>query len=115
MVLVGLVLACAPTLVHDPGPPADLFAAIERRIPFGGLAGIGALLASGARFRPWPVGVASLFAWVTGGLLIARLVGLALDGAGSAEQWMWVVVELFVLVGAVVFLRLKSPTAAASS
>ena len=36
LVVIGLLLAVMPTMAHDPGPAADTFQAIERRIPWGG-------------------------------------------------------------------------------
>jgi peptidoglycan/LPS O-acetylase OafA/YrhL len=100
--VVGLALACFPTLVSDPGPAADTFEAIERRIPWGTLAGVGALLVARTKLRPWRVTFAAVVCWVTSGILAARLIGLVLDGADSGRQWMWVGVEavLIALAGA---------------
>lgn len=105
LALVGLVLTVAPTLAHDPGPAADTFAAIERRIPWGGLAGAGALLMARRALRPWQATIAAAIFWVTLGLLVARLVGLALDGADSSRQWLWVAVETAIVLGAAAYLR----------
>lgn len=102
--IVGLVLACSPTLAFDPGPAADTFEAIERRIPWGTLAGVGALLVARTKLRPWRVSIASFVLWVTAGILAARLIGLALDGADSARQWMWVAVEAALIVLAAAYL-----------
>ena len=35
---------------------------------------------------------------MTFGLLVARLIGIALDG-GVAKQWFWVAVEVVILAG----------------
>ena len=104
---VGLVFAIAPTLAYDPGPAADLFETIERRIPWGGVLGFGALLIARTRLKPWGVTIASFALWVTGGFLAARFLGLALDGAGSAKQWMWVGVEALIVAVAGVYLWRK--------
>ncbi len=106
LALVGAVLACAPTLVHDPGPAADVFAAIERRIPWGGVGGLGVLLLVHTRLRPWTSTVASAVLWLTAGLLAARVVGLALDGTDD-KQWMWVGVEALVAGAAAAYVLHK--------
>ncbi len=105
LVVAGLVLTCAPTLVGDPGPAADTFAAIERRIPYGGIAGLGALLVARTALRPWAVTLASFVFWVTTGLLVARCIGLALDGADDQRQWMWVGVEAVIALAAGLYVR----------
>lgn len=105
LLVVGLVLIVAPTLVHDPGPAANTFEAIERRIPWGGLAGLGALLIARTTLRPWRGTIASFAFWVTLGLLVARVAGLMLDGADDDKQWMWVAVELVIVLAAAAYLR----------
>ncbi len=112
LVLAGLTWACAPTLVSDPGPAADSFAAIERRIPGGGVAGLGALLIARTALRPWAVTIASFVLWVMAGLLVARTIGLALDGADSGRQWMWWGVEAALLAVAALYLRRRKSRAA---
>lgn len=114
LVVAGAVLVVAPTLVHDPGPAANTFEAIERRIPWGGLLGLGALVLLHRNYKPWPNAVAGFVLWVVAGLLVARLVGLVLDGADVPMQWVWVVVEAAIVVGAWVFLRWRARRAAQS-
>lgn len=110
LIAAGAVLTVAPTLVVDPGPAADLFATIERRIPWGALAGLGGFIAAWKSGRPRLVVVAGLVFWLTMGALGARLVGLLLDGAESGRQWMWVAVEIAVAVAALVFIRRRGLT-----
>ncbi|MEM9491677.1 MAG: hypothetical protein AAGC55_21200, partial [Myxococcota bacterium] len=74
--LAGLVLMVAPALVSGPAPEGDTFAAIERRVVWGGLAGLGAFLVARTRLRPWTATVMWFVLYVTAGLLLARLVGL---------------------------------------
>ncbi|TNE51201.1 MAG: DUF4345 domain-containing protein [Deltaproteobacteria bacterium] len=104
LLLGGVVLTFAPTLVYDPGPAKDLFRTIERRIPWGGLAGLGLLFVLHTQWKPWQASVAALVCWATTGAIFARLVGLALDGVGSSKQWMWVVAEAVVIAVAGFFL-----------
>ena len=93
LVVAGVVLAAAPTLITDPGPAATSFDAIERRIPYGAIAGLGAFLVARTRLKPLLTSLAWLVLWAMIGLLFARVTGLALDGADSGKQWMWVGVE----------------------
>ena len=104
LAFVGAVLACFPTLVSDPGPAADSFEAIERRIPWGTLAGVGVLLVARTKLRPFRTGIAAVVCWVTSGILGARLIGLVLDGADSGRQWMWVGVEAVLIALAAAYL-----------
>ena len=97
LLIAGLVLAVMPTLVSDPGPAADTFEAIERRIWWGGLAGVGLLFLARTELKPWAVSFAHLVMWVVLGFLIARVIGLALDGIDSGKQWMWTAIEAAVV------------------
>lgn len=96
LILGGVVLTFMPTLVFDPGPAKDLFATIERRIPWGGIAGLGLLFVLHTQWKPWVRSLAAFVCWATTGALFARLVGLVLDGSHS-RQWMWVAAEAAVL------------------
>jgi hypothetical protein len=107
--LGGLVLVIAPTLVSDPGPAADTFEAIERRVRWGALGGLGALLIVRTRLGPWPTTVAVAVICVTAGFLVARLIGLLLDGMDSGRQWRWVGVEAVIVLAAWAFLARRAP------
>ncbi len=107
-VLAGVVLVCVPTLVYDPGPAENLFETIERRIPWGGTVGLGAFLLVYRPRKSWLLAVANLVFWLTLGALFARIVGLVLDGMGSAQQWLYVGIEIAVAGGIYVFMRSKN-------
>lgn len=111
LLIAGLVLAVMPTLVSDPGPAVDTFAAIERRIWWGGLAGVGLLFLARTTLKPWSVSFAHLVMWVVLGFLIARVIGLALDGMDSAKQWMWTAIEAVVVAVPAVYLWRRSARA----
>jgi hypothetical protein len=106
--LGGLVLVLAPTLVSDPGPAADTFEAIERRVRWGALAGLGALLLVHTRLRPWPTTVAMAVLMVTAGFLVARIIGLVLDGMDSGRQWMWTGIEVAIVLVAWAFIARRA-------
>lgn len=85
--LVGLVLSCAPTLVHDPGPAVDTYEAIERRVWYGAMTGLGVLLIVRTQLKPWKTTLAHVVLWIVGGFLLARVIGLVLDGMDSWLSW----------------------------
>lgn len=94
--IVGIVLAYNPELVSKKPVPADAFEAIERRIGWGLFIGFGILLQFHHKLLPWQPTVSATLLSLLVGLLIARLIGIALDGA-VAKQWMNVGVELIVM------------------
>ena len=105
--LVALVFVFAPTLLHDPGPAPDLFEAVERRVRWGLGLGIGALLVVHPWRRPWSV----ILAWVafcgSGGYLLARLIGMAIEGLGSERQWVYTAVEVVICLIAAGWIRYR--------
>lgn len=112
--IAGVVLAIAPTLVSDPGPAADTYAAIERRVWWGAMTGFGALLVVRTRLKPWRITLAHFVGWVVAGFLLARVIGLVLDGMDSAMQWVWTVVEVVIVAIAAWYVRSRSTAAPAS-
>ncbi|NRB38259.1 MAG: DUF4345 family protein [Pseudomonadales bacterium] len=109
LAVTGLILMLMPTLVYDPGPASDTFAAIERRIIWGALLGAGLLLLAHHQLRPWRLTLANIAFWITLGITLARLTGLLLDGADSTRQWLWTGAEaLVVLVAAGFIFKIKS-------
>ncbi len=105
--IVALIFVFAPTLVHTPAPAPDLFEAIERRVRWGLGMSFGALLIVHPWRRPWSV----IFAWVvfcgSGGYLIARIIGMAIEGLGSQRQWVYTVVEVVLCVVAAGWVRYR--------
>jgi len=96
MVVAGLVLVINPELLTGGTVPTDTFEAIERRVWWGLIIGVGVLLLLHHHFQPWlrtlvATGSALLF-----GLLAARLIGIVLDGS-VMEQWTYAGIEFAVL------------------
>ena len=106
--LAGLALAFVPTLVHDPGPAVDTYAAIERRVWWGAMSGLGALLVVRTQLKPWKITIAHFVGWIVGGFLVARAIGLVLDGYDSGMQWVWTVVEIVIVAAAAIYVRSRS-------
>ncbi len=98
MVLTGLgaVAAAFPgwfePLTGGPEPAADTFEAIERRIRGGMLLGIGLAFIARTELRPWSVTIASVLLYFLLGALLARILGLIVEGT-DPRQWMYVAAE----------------------
>ena len=79
-------------LTGGPEPPADTFEAIERRVRGGMVLGIGLALIARTELRPWSVTIASVIFYFILGALLARVLGLIIEGI-VARQWMLMAVE----------------------
>ncbi|MEM9604050.1 MAG: DUF4345 family protein [Pseudomonadota bacterium] len=100
LIAIGTVLVVNPELVRSDPIPADTFKAIERRIWWGTIIGAGVLLLFRSTWRPALQTVAAASAALLLGLLLARLIGIALDGS-VAKQWVYVAIEAVLLAAAV--------------
>ncbi len=95
--LLGFILTYNPELVSRNPIPEDTFRAIERRVRWGFLMGGGMLLMFHHQITPYLFTVAALGMTLTLGALISRVIGIVLDGS-APRQWMWVVIELIMVV-----------------
>lgn len=109
--IAALVFVFAPTLVHDPGPAPDLFEAIERRVRWGIGVSAGMFLMAHPWRRPWSVVFAWLVFCVSGGYLVARIIGMALEGWSHEKQWFYTVLELVLCAAAAAWIRHRRETA----
>lgn len=96
VIIVGVALSWNPELVSNKPVPTDSFMATERRIWWGLIIGIGCLLLFHHQLFPWQPTVAATLSALLFGLLVARLIGIMLDGS-SSKQWMNVGIELVIL------------------
>ncbi|GAB1620849.1 hypothetical protein AAOGI_08990 [Agarivorans albus] len=94
--IAGIVLVSNPELVSNKAIPDNTFDAIERRIWWGLLIGFGCLLMFHHQFQPWVTSLAATSASLMFGLLVARLIGIMLDGSVT-KQWLYVGLELVLL------------------
>ncbi|MEM7376686.1 MAG: hypothetical protein AAF460_04170 [Pseudomonadota bacterium] len=110
LIVLGTVLVVNPELVRNGPIPDDPFEAIERRIWWGAIIAAGVLLLFRSTLRPVLQSVAAASAALLFGLLVARLIGIALDGS-VAKQWVYVAIEAVLLAAAVQwFGRLRRQT-----
>lgn len=84
-IFVGIVLVWNPELISSKPIPADAYKATERRIWWGLFIGLGALLLFHHQLTPWIPTIAATLASLLFGLLIARLIGIVLDGSLSSQ------------------------------
>ncbi|GAA0411142.1 hypothetical protein GCM10009133_19490 [Cocleimonas flava] len=97
LIIVGLVLVSNPELVSNKPIPSDTFEAVERRIWWGLLIGFGFLLLFHHQIQPWITTIAATLSSLFFGLLVARLIGIMLDGS-VAKQWLNIGIEIVILV-----------------
>ncbi len=92
MLIAGIIVVANPELITNKPVPEDTFEAIERRIWWGLLIGLGLLFIFNQRWSPWlPTFLITTVALLAG-LLAARCIGIVLDGS-VAKQWLLVLVE----------------------
>lgn len=96
LIIAGVVLSSNPELVSNKPVPTDSFMATERRIWWGLIIGFGCLLLFHHKLLPWQPTLAATLSALLFGLLVARLIGIMLDGS-SSKQWMNVGIELVIL------------------
>lgn len=97
LIVAGVTLAWNPELISNKPVPSDPFKATERRIWWGLLIGIGTLLLFHQQFRPWMPTIAATGISLLFGLLVARLIGIALDGS-VVKQWINVGIEVVIML-----------------
>ena len=97
LIFIGIVLVWNPELVSNKPVPADTFKATERRIWWGLFIGFGTLLLFHHQLVPWIPTIAATLSALLFGLLVARLIGIMLDGS-VLKQWINVGIEVVILV-----------------
>lgn len=97
LIIVGITLVWNPELVSNKPVPTDTFKATERRIWWGLFIGFGSLLLFHHQLLPWVPTIAATISALLFGLLVARLIGIALDGS-VVKQWINVGIEMVILV-----------------
>ncbi len=93
----GIVLAWSPELISSKPVPEDIFRAVERRVWWGVLIGLGLIPFFHGTVKPWLPTIIAVGGALTFGVLIARLIGIAVDGS-VVKQWFWVAVEFVILI-----------------
>ncbi len=98
--ILGVVASVFPTwfepLTGGPEPPADVYAAIERRVRGGMVLGLGLMFIGITTLRPWSVSIPLVILYLMTGALAARLLGLIVEGT-VPKQWLLVALEAGVM------------------
>jgi len=97
VIAMGLVITINPEWITQKSVPENTFDAVERRIWWGLIIGLGCLLMFHHTLMPWQATVAATLASLLFGLLIARLIGICLDGSVT-KQWLYVFIEILMLL-----------------
>ena len=97
LIIGGVVLIVSPEIVSSKPVPGDTFEAIERRIWWGLLPGFGILVLFLQQIKPWRKTLAITGCALLFGMLIARLIGIALDGSVT-KQWVYVGGECLIML-----------------
>ncbi len=97
LIAIGVTLVWNPELVSNKPIPSDTFQATERRIWWGLFIGFGVLLMFHHQLLPWASTIAATGSSLLFGLLVARLIGIMLDGS-VAKQWLIVGIEIVIMV-----------------
>lgn len=108
--LVGLILIFALNQNAELLAALTPFEQVERRIPGGALFGVGLLCLNIRPFKPLLPFVASAVGWLTVGALTGRVIGLAFVTVQPPKQWMWVGIEIAIIVTTFVYLRVQKNT-----
>ena len=109
VIVVGVVLVSNPELVSNKPVPDNTFDAVERRIWWGLIPGIGILLLFHHRIRPLKLTLAATLAALVSGLLVARVIGIVLDGS-VLKQWLYVAIKVVILALLVWwYLKVRTP------
>ena len=95
-------------LTGGPEPAADIFEAVERRVRGGMVLGVGLIFIARTELRPWSVTVASAVFYFMLGALLARILGLIVEGI-DPRQWLYAGVETLLMTLAALWLWHASP------
>ncbi len=96
-VIAGLIPVFHPTLFSNSDIQLDAYSSIELRVKWGIVVGFGLFLATQNHLFPWLVTLSGLLFWLTASVVIARCIGIMLDGL-VGKQWVWLLIELIALV-----------------
>jgi len=108
ILIVGFVFTIKPNLVSAIPESITPYQMIEKRVIWGSLIGLGLFgFVFNHQIDSWKTGIFALLATLTLGIIIARVIGLLMDGF-FVKQLIWLVIELlFLAIFAFVYWRLK--------
>jgi hypothetical protein len=100
LAVLGIIAAIFPDwfgpLTGGPEPAASIHEGIERRVRGGMVLGAGLIFIAVTALRPWSTSIPLAIFYLMTGALVARLIGLLIDGA-VPKQWLLVAFEAIVM------------------
>ena len=108
VVAIGIYLVLSPLTVAAvlARPHETSSQLINLRASWGGpVLGLGAFLVWSPGLRPWSRTVLGLLLWSMAGIGLARTIGFVVDGAPDTRQWIWLTLEVAIVIGAAFGLR----------
>lgn len=96
LIIAGLTMAYNPALISSFPTPLTGYEMIEKRVRWGVLIGLGVFLIFNQQWDDKGLTILALLSSLTIGIIIARILGLVLDGLFS-KQLKWLVIELAML------------------
>ncbi|UZR99728.1 DUF4345 family protein (plasmid) [Chondrinema litorale] len=97
LLIAGFVLAYKPDLMSSQPMPSDPYQMIEKRVMWGLVIGLGILFIFHHQLSPWQLSVSALLSALTLGIVLARLLGLVMDGIFT-KQLLWLAIEIAFLL-----------------
>ena len=97
LLIAGFVLTIKPNLITTIPESITSYQMIEKRVMWGILIGLGIFGIFHHQIDSWKPGVFALLSAVTLGIIIARIVGLLMDGFFIQQLW-WLLIEAAALL-----------------
>lgn len=107
MLIVGFAFTIKPNLVSTIPESVSSYQMIEKRVMWGMLIGLGIFAIFYHQIDAWKPGIFALLSAVTLGIIIARIIGMFMDGFYT-KQLLWFGIEfIFLVIFAILYRKLK--------
>lgn len=108
MLVAGVMLTIKPNLISTMPQSISPYQMIEKRVMWGILIGLGFFgLVFNRQLDSWKTGIFASLATITSGIIIARIIGLLMDGF-FAKQLLWLGIEsVFLIIFAILYRKVK--------
>ncbi|GAB3953393.1 hypothetical protein GCM10028805_37020 [Spirosoma harenae] len=97
LLATGLVFAIKPDFFGKFSTSPDAYQMIEKRVKWGLLIGMGGFMIAYTNWASWNLLATALLLSITLGIIIARLIGFALDGFFT-KQFYWLLIEIVAFI-----------------
>ncbi|UFH57796.1 DUF4345 family protein [Spirosoma sp. KNUC1025] len=97
LLVTGLLLAIRPDFFGKFSTSLNAYQMIEKRVKWGVLIGMGGFMIVYTNWVSWNLLASALLLSITLGIILARLIGFALDGFFTKQSY-WLLIEIVALV-----------------